>query len=235
MGLIWCSFFRFGIIFLFLRKSPGMNKNFKSYERDLVKVATFFKKQSRKLMDAGKLGAEHRQVGEAVDKFIVQIEQHADIRARILEDRQTLKKLVKDNAACPRCHSNEKLKLAGTEKDKLGRTYNRYKCRKCNIQFTWERPNNPWDMLAYIEDMIADFETQLASDSLTDSERSDLAERAASMKGNLTQLKPVIDAHDEEFRKLNEREPEMEKIIHEFKNSLLIEKIKLNTWENKNL
>jgi hypothetical protein len=55
------------------------------------------------------------------------------------------------------------------------------------------------------------------------------------MKASLTQLKPVIDAHEEEFRKLNEREPEMEKIIHEFKNSLLIEKIKLNTWENKNL
>jgi len=41
--------------------------------------------------------------------------------------------------------------------------------------------------------------------------------------------------HEDVCRKLNEREPEMEKIIHEFKNSLLIEKIKLNTWENKNL
>jgi hypothetical protein len=26
---------------------------------------------------------------------------------------------------------------------------------------------------------------------------------------------------------------EMDKLIHEFKNSLLIEKIKMNTWENR--
>jgi hypothetical protein len=36
-----------------------MNKHFKQNERELVKVATFFKKQSRKLIAEGKLGEEH--------------------------------------------------------------------------------------------------------------------------------------------------------------------------------
>jgi hypothetical protein len=47
-------------------------------------------------------------------------------------------------------------------------------------------------------------------------------------------LKPVIDAHNAEYDELQTRELEMEKLIHEFKNSLLIEKIKMDTWENKN-
>ena len=209
-----------------------MNKNFKSYERDLVKIATFFKKQSRKLMDAGKLGAEHSQVGEAVDKFIVQIEEHADIRARILEDRQTLKKLVKDNAACPRCHSNEKLKLAGTEKDKLGRTYNRYKCRKCNTQFTWERPNNPWDMIRYFEDVLTMLRLKSADATMAGEERSQIEVGIEQLEKHLGELKPVIEAHDREWENYLEREAEMEKLVHDLKATLLMEKIKLESWGN---
>ena len=40
-----------------------MNKNFKANERELVKVATFFKKQSKKLIEEGKIGEENQQVG----------------------------------------------------------------------------------------------------------------------------------------------------------------------------
>lgn len=210
-----------------------MNQNLKSNERELVKVATFFKRQSRKLIDAGKLGEEHHQVAETVDRFIAQMEEHANARAQILADRQTLKKLVKDDPSCPRCRTNDKLKPAGIEKDSNGWTSNRYKCRKCNIQFTWNRPNNPWDMIAYIEAVIAEFEARLGSEGLEPAERDQLITGIASMRANLDQLKPVIEAHDNEFNKLKERDLEMEKIIHEFKNSLLIEKIKMNTWENK--
>src|SRR5690606_34041449 len=117
-----------------------MNPNFKSNERELVKIAGFFKRQSRMLIDAGKLDNEHARGGEAVDKFIASLEEHANTRARILDDRQTLRKIVKDNAVCPRCSTSDKLKLTGTEKDDKGRVSNRYKCRKCNIQFTWNRP-----------------------------------------------------------------------------------------------
>lgn len=210
-----------------------MNQNLKSNERELVKVATFFKRQSRKLIDAGKLGEEHHQVADAVDRFIAQMEEHANSRAHLLAERETLKKLVKDDAVCPRCRTNDKLKPAGTEKDSHGWTSNRYKCRKCNIQFTWNRPNNPWDMIGYIEAVIAEFEARLNGDGVGQAERDQLTAGVASMKANLHQLKPVIETHDLEFNKLKERDLEMEKIIHEFKNSLLIEKIKMNTWENK--
>ncbi len=209
-----------------------MNKNFKSNERELVKVATFFKKQSKKLIAEGKLSEEHKKVEEAVDKFVEQMNSHADSRAFILEQREQLKKLVKDNAECPTCHSGSMLKLVGVEKNEKGWKSNRYRCRKCNIEFTWNRPNNPWDMIKYIEEVIQMLRDKEDKESNAD-ERTAMKASIDNMQANLDKLKPVIDAHEAEFAALEQRDTEMERLIHEFKNSLLIEKIKMDTWENK--
>ena len=93
-----------------------MNKHFNQDERDLVKLAGFFKKQSIKLMEEGTLGDEHKKIEEAVDRFLEHLENHVNMRAFIFEQREYLNKLVKDNAQCPKCHSSEKLKIVGTEK-----------------------------------------------------------------------------------------------------------------------
>jgi hypothetical protein len=208
-----------------------MNKHFKSNERELVKVATFFKKQSRRLIEEGKLGEEHKKVEESVDRFIDHLEQHANTRAFILEQRETLNKLVKDEAECPSCHKKDMLKFVGTDKNEKGWKSNRYKCRRCNIEFTWNRPNNPWDMIQYIEEVIATLQAKSNEDAV---EKLQLEAGIQSMQANLDKLKPVIDAHNLEYEALQKREEEMEKLIHEFKNSLLIERIKMDTWENKN-
>jgi hypothetical protein len=210
-----------------------MNKHFKSNERELVKVATFFKKQSRKLIEEGKLGEEHKKVEEAVDRFVEHMNQHANTRAFILEQRQELHKLVKDNATCPNCHKKDMLKLVGTEKNEKGWKSNRYKCRRCNIEFTWNMPNNPWDMIQYIDEVLTMMRSKMELDSTDSTEKEQISAAMESMLGNLAKLKPVIEEHDTEYNALQERELEMEKLIHEFKNSLLIEKIKMDTWENK--
>jgi hypothetical protein len=209
-----------------------MNRNFKSNERELVKIATFFKRQSKKLIDEGKLGEEHKKVEEAVDRFIQQMNNHADIRASILEQREYLNKLVKDDAECPTCHTKDKLKHVGIEKNEKGWKSNRYKCRKCNIEFTWNRPNNPWDMISYIEEVLQMLRAKY-EESPQGAEKEQLATGIASMEGNLQNLKPVIEAHNKEFEALRARDLEMEQLIHEFKNSLLIEKIKMDTWDIK--
>jgi hypothetical protein len=211
-----------------------MNKNFKDNERELVKVATFFKKQSKKLIEEGKLGEEHKKVEEAVDKFVEHMEKHADARAFILEQRESLQKLVKDDAACPNCHKKDMLKFVGIEESEKGWKSNRYRCRRCNIEFTWNRPNNPWDMILYIQEVLAMLKAKSESSSTSEDERQHITTAIASMEGNLEKLKPVIDAHNAEYEAMQKRETEMEKIIHEFKNSLLIEKIKMDTWENRN-
>lgn len=207
-----------------------MNKHFKPNERELVKVATFFKKQSRKLIAEGKLGEENKSVEEAVDRFIEHMENHANTRAFVLEQREYLKKLVKDNAQCPHCHSRDMLKLSGTEKNEKGWKSNRYKCRKCNIYFTWNMPNNPWDMIQYIEEVLVAMRLKHENALTPETEKQEALTTLSHLKENLDKLKPVIDAHDQEFNELQKREMEMDKLIHEFKNSLLIEKIKMDTW-----
>lgn len=210
-----------------------MNKHFRPNERELVKVATFFKKQSKRLIEEGKLGEEHTKVEEAVDRFVAHMEQHANSRAFILEQREQLKLLVKDNAECPSCHKKDMLKMVGTEKNEKGWKSNRYKCRRCNIEFTWNLPNNPWDMLHHIEEVLHVMRLKHGDVSIDSAEREQIAMMIKSMEANLEKLKPVIDAHNKEYEALQTREAEMEKLVHEFKNSLLIEKIKMDTWENK--
>lgn len=188
-----------------------MNRNLKANERELVKVATFFKRQSKKLIAEGKLGEEHGKVAEAVDRFIEQMEGHAETRAIILEQREDLKKVVKDNAVCPRCHTNDKLRHAGTEKNEKGWKCNRYRCRKCNIEFTWNRPNNPWDMIHFIEEVIGTLIMRLNDPSVSDIEKEQIQSGLTSMRANLDKLKPVIDLHDKEYDAINSKDAEMEK------------------------
>lgn len=210
-----------------------MNKHFKPNERELVKVATFFKKQSKKLIAEGKLGEENRRVEEAVDRFIEHMNNHANSRAFILEQREYLKKLVKDNPQCPQCHSRDMLKVVGSEKNDKGWKSNRYKCRKCNILFTWNMPNNPWDMIEYIQEVLQTLVNKKENEAASEEEKQEALANIAGMQANLDKLKPVIDAHDKEYHDLQKREEDMDKLIHEFKNSLLIEKIKMDTWENR--
>lgn len=211
----------------------GMNKNFKANERELVKVATYFKKQSRKLIEEGRLGEEHGKVAETVDRFIDHLERHADARAAILEQRQYLKSLVRDNASCPQCHSSNMLKPAGTEENEKGWKSNRYKCRKCNIYFTWNMPNNPWDMIAYLQEVLVALRLKFSNQDASEEDKSAAGAAIDSMQANLDKLKPVMDAHDKDFQDLEKRDEEMERLVHEFKNSLLIEKIKMDTWIKK--
>jgi hypothetical protein len=210
-----------------------MNKNLKANERELVKVATFFKKQSKKLIEEGKLGEEHKSVEEAVDRFITHMEHHANARAFVLEQRDQLKMLVKDNPVCPGCHKKDMLKAVGTDKNEKGWKSNRYKCRRCNIEFTWTLPNNPWDMMEYINEVLTMMQLKEGDISISEGEREEIASTKRSMEANLAKLKPVIAAHDKEYDEMLAREHEMERLIHEFKNTLLIEKIKMDTWDNK--
>jgi hypothetical protein len=211
-----------------------MDNHFRTNERELVKIANYFKRQSRKLIAEGKLGEEHRKVEEAVDKFVEHMNQHVANRVAVLEQRAFLQKLVKDNPECPSCHTSDKLKLVGTEKNEKGWRSNRYKCRKCNIAFTWNRPNNPWDMTLYIEEVIQLLNAKLQDPSISQDEKETNQAAVESMQANLDKLKPVIDAHNKEYEALQARDSEMEKLIHEFKNTLMIEKIKMDTWENRN-
>jgi hypothetical protein len=210
-----------------------MNHNLKENERELVKLVGFFRKHAEKLIGENKIDAEFQQLIETCGKFTTQLDLHARRRDEVLQQREQLKNLVKDNALCPKCGKNTHLKFSGTDKHPNGWKCNKYKCRKCNIEFVWSRPNNPWDMVAYVEHFVGDLEQKMTRGEFTGEDKQQAEATVIQMNGNLEKLKPVIEASDLDFKELEEREEEMAKMIHEFKNHLLIIKIKMDTWESR--
>ncbi len=199
-------------------------------ERELVKAANQFKKRAQNLIKAGKLTQEHLQVAKACDNLLEQVQLHAQHRAAILQQYEQVKKIVQDNAQCPRCNNNARLKQISVFTNEKGWKMNKYKCRRCNIEFVWNRPNNPWDMLKFIDDLLVQLEDKLQSeDAGTVAQSLQLKE---SLLQNLATIKPIVETADKDLQDIRKKDEEMAKMLHEFKNYLLIERIKLDTWDN---
>ena len=209
-----------------------MNQNLKPNERELIKLIKFFQKRADLLIQEGHLSEEHQQLGLACEKLTNQIYTHAQARASITEKREKLKTIIRDNAHCPKCHQSSHLKLTGTTKNPQGWKSNKYKCRRCNLGFSWTKPNNPWDMVLFLENYMQELTLTLQNENTLPEVSQQTTQVLAQLQQSLAQLKPVLDNSDQEFADLETAEVEMSKMIHEFRNYLLIEKIKLNTWQN---
>jgi ribosomal protein L37AE/L43A len=155
---------------------------------------------------------------------------HAENRAAILEKRARLEQIIEDNAQCPKCHKADMLKRTGVTTTERGWKCNTYKCRRCNIAFTWNRPNNPWHMKEFMQVYIAELELSLQTDP-NEEMQAHTRNAIAQLQDSLERLTPVLEASDEEVTALHEKEKEMDRLIHQFKNYLLIEKIKLDTYQ----
>lgn len=204
-----------------------MDQNLKPEERELLKLVNYFKKRAEILIIENRLDEEYRQMLDTCDKLTEQLHLHAKNRETILSEREQLQDLVKDNAKCPKCNSNEQLKVIGTDKSEKGWKSNKYKCRRCNITFVWSAPNNPWDMIPYVENFISEMELRLTNDSLDEGSKEHTANALAQMKANLSKLKPVVEASDLDFADLQERDKQMAEMVHKFKKHLMIEKIRM--------
>lgn len=205
-------------------------QNLKENERELIKLVNFFRKRADNLMQEGKLGPEHEQVKLSCEKLVEKLVLHAEAREQVIQKRTNLGNIVKDHAHCPKCGKADMIKMTGTEKSEKGWTCNKYKCRKCNIEFVWNRPNNPWDMVLFMEDFIEKLETSIEGNQLTEELNEQSRGLIGEMTNNLNRLKPVIEAVDAEYEEMMKRETDMSKMIREFKSYLMIEKIKMDTW-----
>jgi hypothetical protein len=204
-----------------------MEIEFKPEEKELIRLVQYFRKRGEIFIIENRLGEEHKQLLETCDKLLQQLEAHAKLRQTVLNEREQLKNLVKDNAKCPQCESATQLKLIGTDKNELGWNSNKYKCRKCNISFVWNTPNNPWDMIPYVEHFISDMEKKVDAASADDPSKAATAAVLEQMRANLSKLRPVVEASDLDFKELEERELQMSDLVHKFKKHLMIEKIRM--------
>jgi hypothetical protein len=207
---------------------------YNSRERELIKAANQFKKRAENLVKAGKLSEEHLKVISACDQLTEQIRVHASKRSLIEQQHDQLKKLVQDHAQCPRCKTSVQLKLAGVFTNEQGWKMNKYRCRRCNIEFVWNRPNNPWHMLEFIDQMLRQLDQTLEAEGMESALREQNLLMKEQIMQNLQKLKPVVEDADENLRDIRQKDEEMARMLHEFKNYLLIETIRLDTWENKN-
>lgn len=205
--------------------------NLKPNEREVIKLTNHFGKRAEKLIKAGKLSAEHQQVSESCEKLAAQIYAHAAAREQILQKREKLLKIVQDNAACPKCNKPSHLKLVGTAKHEKGWKSNKYKCRRCNLAFTWNRPNNPWDMLRFMENYVEELSVNAHNEALPADVRQQAADVIGQLQQNIAQLQPVLAQSDQEYADMNQRDEEMTRTLHDIKSHLLIEKIKMDAWQ----
>jgi hypothetical protein len=204
-----------------------MAQNLKPNERELIRLVNFFKKKTKALTLENKPINEYAQLLETGDKLVEQISIHATNRDIVEGERKKLNELVKENAVCPKCQKSNQLKLVGSSKSPEGWKSNKYKCRKCNIEFVWNAPNNPWDMIPYVERFIAQSEEKIAKENVAPEEKEQVAGMVLQMKANLDKLKPVVLASDQDLSELESRDKEMDELINKFKKYLMIEKIKM--------
>ncbi|MBB6610703.1 hypothetical protein H7F15_06615 [Pontibacter sp. Tf4] len=207
-------------------KQPELKAN----ERELIKLIRYFSKRANAMIATGELDPEHEKLTAACQNLEQQLYMHAQNRSIILDKRARLDKIVEDNAQCPQCKHADMLKRTGTTSNEHGWRCNTYKCRRCNITFTWNRPNNPWHLVEFLELYIKELETALPNEQ-NEQMRQHIITSVAQMQDSLSRLRPVLADSDEEVTALETKESEMTRLIHQFKNYLLIEKIKLDMRE----
>jgi hypothetical protein len=205
-----------------------MNHNLKDNERDLIKQVNYFKRQAEKLISKGNIGEEHAALIASCEKLVDTLMLHATKREEVILQRNAIKTMLKDNARCPKCDTTSHLKPAGIDTSDNGWKCNKYRCRKCNIEFVWAKPNNPWDLIPYLERTLGKFE-QLQKEGKSSEESEKMM---ADIRESISKLRPVIAASDLDWKELEERDAEMTRIVNEFKMHLQIERIKMEAREN---
>ncbi len=199
----------------------------KTNERELIKLIRFFSKRGAQLAATGELTDQHEQLAQACRNLETQLYSHAENRAAILQKRERLNRIIEDKAQCPKCQKADMLKKTSVATNEHGWKSNTYRCRRCNTSFTWNRPNNPWHMAEFLERYIQELEQSLHEGPPAGME-AHIEGAIPQLQDSLFRLRPVLQTSDEEVEALTAKEQEMDRLIHQFKNHLLIEKIKLD-------
>ncbi|WP_192820209.1 hypothetical protein [Rufibacter sp. LB8] len=207
-----------------------MKQHLTENEREVIKLIQFFKKRGERLAEEGSLTQEHQDLNAACERLTEKIYNHADFRQQVLEKHETLKGIIEDHAQCPTCNKMDLLKKVGVVTNEANWKLNRYKCRRCNIEFTWNRPNNPWDMIPFLEVCLQELDNNIGSAEMEDELKTRAQGARDHMSQSLEQLRTAIEAADAEKAGMEEKDKEMARMLHDFKKYLMIEKIKLEPF-----
>lgn len=209
-----------------------MNHHLNEKERALIRLINFFIKRTENTLNQGKLDVNQGQLTMACEDLLEKIHLHAEARALILKQRELLKNMIDNHSECPNCLDTLHLKQIGVSMHEKGWQCNVYKCLMCDFQFESRHPNNLWDMILFMENVEHDLDKALEDKKVLPKDRRESKKMIQKIRDNLVKLKPLIEASDQEYSKLAAREPEMEKMIEDFKNYLVLEKVKISLWNS---
>lgn len=207
-----------------------MKQNLTENEREVIKLILFFQKRGERLAAEGALTQEHEELNAACKNLTEKIYEHADFRQRVEEKQEAMRNIIQDQAVCPQCQKSDMLKKVGVATNEMGWKSNRYKCRRDNIEFTWNRPNNPWDMIPFLELCLQELDQTIAGQTMTEQLKEQAQAARDHMAVSLEQLRAAMQATDEERDNMLLKDKEMARMLHEFKKYLMIEKIKLEPF-----
>lgn len=202
-----------------------MNPNLNANEREVIKLALFFQKNARRIIEEKSLNENYSELAESCEKIITALSTHADFRASVLQQKKELQSAIQDNALCPKCESAEYLRYIGVDTSEEWKC-NKYKCRRCNISFVWNRPNNPWDLLKFVERMKEQIMLQSNISEMA-GEFSELTPALQNLDSQMENLRSTINHVDRIYSDMMEKDEAMSTLVKEFKKFLMIEKIKL--------
>jgi hypothetical protein len=84
-------------------------------------------------------------------------------------------------------------------------------------------------MISFTEEMAVEFDKKIDSETSSEEEKQQFKLMLVQVQENLNLIKPVIQRSDDEFEALQTRDEEISKMIKEFKNYLLIQKVLLDS------
>src|SRR5690606_7494516 len=158
--------------------------------------------RTENLSVTGALSEEEQQITTSCQKLLESLYSHVANHEAVLDKRDQLITIVKDNAACPQCETKSHLKCVTVEQNEKSWKSNRYKCRRCNIAFTWNRPNNPWDLVPFLKEVLVQMEATAQDETQTEQARQYAAYNRNMMLENLARLEPVLQNSDEELAEM---------------------------------
>jgi len=205
-----------------------MGNYFTEDELELLDLIDYFKKKAVKLELQGKKLKDHNE-------FIDRLEHMKQV---VLQNKvhvnEFLDTQIKDvPLECPNCHGSAKIRSTGiSKKNTKGLLCNEYHCDECNKSFLHFFPNNEKDQLKWYKNIISQFE-RASNDKRFSDYTVEIKSRVTDMRRSYSRMKMAMEAEKNIVHGLEEANNTVRKIISEYRNMLLVEKMKENLWNGK--
>lgn len=205
-----------------------MGKYFTEDELELLDLIDYFKKKTIRLEIQGKRLQDH-------DEFIYRLEhmKNVVIQNKVYVNEFLNPQINEISLECPNCSQFTHIQQTGVaEKNSKGLLCNEYYCAGCKKSFLHYFPNNDRDQLKWYKEIILQFE-RISNDKRFSAFTVEFKDRVTDMRKSYNRMKNAIKAEKNIVIGLEQANATVRKIISEYRNMLLVEKMKEHLWSGE--